>query len=101
VVGAPGAPALAWLAEGMVAWRGDQRDEAARLLARAIDDVRAGSVVRAIAHVYAARLAEAAGDGKGAASHRAAAVALAAPDATWLRGGGSPGSPPPAGDAGT
>jgi hypothetical protein len=69
----------------MTAWRADRRDDAARLLARAREDIRAGSAVRAIAHVYAARLAEASGDLPGAAIHRAAAAALAMPEASWLR----------------
>src|SRR6185369_16599352 len=82
LVAAPRAPALAWLAEGEVAWRAGQRAEAAALFTRIIDDVRAGSATRAIAHVYAARIAD---DPAAAARHRAAATALAAPEATWLR----------------
>ena len=89
VVTAPRAPALAWLAEGQIAWGDGALDAAAPLLARVIDDVRAGSATRAIAHVYAARVADAQGDAPSAARHRAAAANLATPDATWLRGQGA------------
>ena len=82
LVAAPRAPALAWLAEGEIAWGDAQPAEAAALFARIIDDVRAGSATRAIAHVYAARIAA---DPAVAARHRAAATALATPEATWLR----------------
>jgi len=85
-VPAPRAPHLARLADGLLAWRAGELDAAAPLLARVIDDVRAGSALRAIAQVYAARIAEARGDLGAAARHRAAAAALAAPDAAWLRG---------------
>jgi hypothetical protein len=85
---APRVPALAWLAEGQIAWRDDQFDAASPLFARVIDDVRAGSAIRAIAHVYAARIAEARGEAAIAARHRATAANLATPDATWLRGQG-------------
>ena len=83
LIAAPRAPALAWLAEGEVAWRDEQRDLAAALFTRIIDDVRAGSATRAIAHLYAARIAA---DPVVAARHRTAAAALATPEATWLRG---------------
>jgi hypothetical protein len=86
VVCAPRAPALAWLAEGQIAWRDGELDTASQLFARVIDDVRAGSAIRAIAYVYAARIADAKGQALVAARHRAAAANLAAPDATWLRG---------------
>lgn len=81
LIAAPGAPALAWLAEGEIAWRDGQRAAAAALFARIIDDVRAGSATRAIAHVYAARIAD---DPAAAARHREAAATLATPEATWL-----------------
>jgi hypothetical protein len=80
------APWLAALADGATAWRAGRLDAAAAQLARVIDDIRAGSALRAIAHVYAARVAAARGDAAAAARHRAAAADLAAPDAAWLRG---------------
>ncbi|HET7506216.1 MAG TPA: hypothetical protein VFK02_34590 [Kofleriaceae bacterium] len=82
---APRAPWLAALCEGELAWRAGQLDRAARELARVVDDVRAGNAARAIAHVYAARVAEARGEARAAARHRSAAASLAAPDAAWLR----------------
>jgi hypothetical protein len=84
-VAAPSSPALAWLAEGQIAWRDDQLDAAAALFSRVIDDIRAGSVTRAIAHVYAARIADARHQPAAAARHRAAATALATAEATWLQ----------------
>lgn len=78
-------PWLAWLAAAELAWRRGDHAAAAPLLARVIDDIRAGSAIRAIAHVYAARIAGAGGDARAAARHRAAAAELAAPDAAWLR----------------
>jgi hypothetical protein len=78
--------ALDWLAEGQIAWQAGALDTAAARCAQVIDDVRAGSAIRAIAHVYAARIADARGEPAAGARHRAAASALAAPDATWLRG---------------
>lgn len=95
VIRAPRAPALGWLAEGRIAWRDDQLDTASRLFARVIDDVRAGSAIRAIAHVYVARIADAQGQAALAGRHRAAAATLAAPGATWLRGQGAPLAAPP------
>jgi hypothetical protein len=86
----PGAPWLAWLADGVLAWRAGRLDTATPLLTRVIDDIRAGSAIRAIAELYAARIADARRDLAAAARHRAAAAALAAPDATWLRGGPAP-----------
>jgi len=86
VVQAPRTPALGWLAEAQIAWRDDQLDTASQLFARVIDDVRTGSATRAIAHVYAARIADARGQAAASTRHRAAAVTLATPDATWLRG---------------
>lgn len=86
VVSAPRSPALAWLAEGQIAWRDGDLDTAAQRFARVIDDVRVGGAIRAIAHVYAARIADARSEPQTAARHRAAAANLAAPGATWLRG---------------
>jgi hypothetical protein len=88
LVASPRQPALRWLAEAEIAWRAGRSAEAAELLGRVIDDIRAGSATRGIAHVYAARIAEAAGDSAGAATHRAAASRIATPEATWLRDGG-------------
>lgn len=82
----PGAPWLNWLVRGAVACHRGLPDGAAEPLARVIDDIRAGSALRAIAHVYAARVADARGDIATATRHRAAATSLAAPDAAWLRG---------------
>jgi hypothetical protein len=79
--------ALAWLADAQRAWAAGKRDTAGPLLARIIDDIRAGNALRAIAHVYAARLADGRGDRAAAARHRTAAAAHAAPDAAWLRSG--------------
>jgi len=85
-VRAPRTPWFAWLADGLLAWRDARLADAAPLFSRVIDDIRAGSALRAIAHVYAARIAEAQADAAAAARHRAAAANLAAPDAVWLRG---------------
>jgi hypothetical protein len=85
-VHAPRTPWIAWLADGLLAWHAGRLADAAPLFGRVVDDVRAGSVLRAIAHVYAARLAEAQRDPAAAARHRTAAANLAAPDAAWLRG---------------
>ncbi|HEX7841143.1 MAG TPA: hypothetical protein VF469_26880, partial [Kofleriaceae bacterium] len=68
------------------AWHRGELDTAAPLLARVTGDIRAGSALRAIAHVYAARIAEARDDASAAARHRAAASSLADPEAAWLRG---------------
>ncbi|HEU4730235.1 MAG TPA: hypothetical protein VFT22_20200 [Kofleriaceae bacterium] len=84
--GARGSPWLASLIEGELAWHGGQLDRAAGQLARVVDDVRAGSAARAIAHVYAARVADARGEAQAAARHRSVAASLASPDAVWLRG---------------
>jgi hypothetical protein len=83
-------PWFGWLADGAIAWRDGRLDAAALVLARVIDDIRAGGALRAIAHVYAARIADARTDAADAAHHRAAAAALAAPDAAWLRGAAPP-----------
>jgi len=82
----PRAPALGWLAEGQIAWRDAELDAAAQRFARVVDDMRAGSAIRAIAHMYAARIAEVRGELQAAARHRAAAANLASPGATWLGG---------------
>jgi hypothetical protein len=89
IVSAPRAPALGWLAEGLIAWRADQLDTAAQQFARVIDDIRAGSAARAIAHLYAARIADTRGQVVIAPRHRTAAANLASPDAAWLRGQGA------------
>jgi len=86
VLVAPRTPWLGWLDRGAVHWSEGQLDEAEPLLARVIDDIRAGSALRAIAHVYAARVADARGDSAAATRHRSAAASLAAADAAWLRG---------------
>jgi hypothetical protein len=85
-VRAPRAPWLTWLTDGELAWRRGDLDTAAPLLSRVTGDIRAGSALRAIAHVYAARIAEARGDASDAARHRTAAANLADADAAWLRG---------------
>jgi hypothetical protein len=85
-VAARAGQSLRWLAEAQLAMRAGQSDQALQLLTRIIDDIRAGTAVRAIAHSYAARLADQRGDRAEAARHRAAAAAMAAPDARWLRG---------------
>jgi hypothetical protein len=87
---APRTPWLGWLAGGAIAWRDGRLDDAAPLLARVTDDIRAGSALRAIAHLYAARIASARGEPAEAVRHRAAAADLAAPDAAWLRGSAPP-----------
>jgi hypothetical protein len=84
-VHAPRTPWLTWIADGMLAWRDDRLTDAAPLFSRVIDDIRAGSALRAIAHLYAARIADTHGDPAAAARHRASAADLAAPDAAWLR----------------
>jgi hypothetical protein len=83
------APALGWIAEGQIAWCAGELDVAAQRFARVIDDVRAGSAIRALAHLYAARVAEAHGQAQLAVRHRTSAANLAAPGATWLRGQGT------------
>jgi hypothetical protein len=87
---APRTPWFGWLAGGAIAGRDGRLDDAAPLLARVIGDIRAGSALRAIAHLHAARIAGARADAAEAARHRAAAADLAAPDAAWLRGAPSP-----------
>ncbi|HEX3762786.1 MAG TPA: hypothetical protein VHW23_29020 [Kofleriaceae bacterium] len=93
-VSAPRTPWLGWLVDGAIAARDGRLDAAAPLLARVIDDIRAGSALRAIAHLHAARIADARGDAPDAARHRTAAAEPAAPDAAWLRGAAA--SPPAA-----
>lgn len=85
LVSAPRTPALVALAEGEIAWRAGDLAAARERFGRVIDDIRAGSAARAFAHVYAARVADAQGEPAVAARHRAAALPLATPDATWLR----------------
>ena len=83
---APRLPALTWLAEGQLAFSDNDLDTATQRFARVIDDIRAGSATRAMAHLYAARIAEARNDLAAAKHHRTAAAAVALVDATWLRG---------------
>jgi hypothetical protein len=85
VIAAPRTPAVSNLAAGIVAWRTGELAASAAALELVIDDVRAGSALRAIAHLYAARVATARDDVAAATRHRTAAAALATPDATWLR----------------
>lgn len=77
-------PALTWLGAALSALRAGELLPAAQQLARVIDDVRAGGAARAIAHVYAARIADTSGEPAAATRHRAAAAALASPGASWL-----------------
>ncbi|HSS01632.1 MAG TPA: hypothetical protein VLM79_31450 [Kofleriaceae bacterium] len=85
--GRPGAgAAIAWLGDGQLALAADDLDAAAASFARVIDDIRAGSAARAMAHLYAARIADTRGDSAESERHRASATALASPEASWLRG---------------
>lgn len=86
----PGLPWLRSLVEGALAWHDGRLDIAEQLLGRVRDDIRAGSALHAIAELYLARIRDAGGDTASAARHRASAAALAAPDATWLRGAPAP-----------
>jgi hypothetical protein len=88
-VSSPRAPALAWLAEGQLALYAGDLDTASQRFTQVMDDIRAGSATRAIAHIYAARIAARRGDAAAAAHHRTAAASLASPEARWLREGGS------------
>jgi hypothetical protein len=90
VIATPVAPAFGWLADGVAAWHAGELDAAAARFAQVIGDVRGGSLVRAIAHVYAGRSAVARGEPEVAARHRTAAAGLATPEASWLRGGEPP-----------
>ena len=65
------------LAEARLRWAEGDLAGAEPLLARIIDDVRAGAGIRAVAHEYAARIAESRGDASGAATHRAQAAKIA------------------------
>ncbi|HEY0193501.1 MAG TPA: hypothetical protein VGC42_20430 [Kofleriaceae bacterium] len=56
IIRMPDAPALAWLADGVLAWHDGARDQAAGLLDRAAHDVRAGTAVRELAQRYRARV---------------------------------------------
>ena len=53
-------------------------------LQRVIDDIRAGSGQRAVAHFYAARCAEARGEADAAKQHRAEAAKLL--PGSWVAG---------------
>ena len=64
---------LVRLAEARVRWAEGDLTGADALLARLVDDVRAGENVRASAHGYAARIADARGDTAAAGKHRARA----------------------------
>jgi hypothetical protein len=94
VRGARQPPALTWLGAALTAFGAGELDPAAQQLARVIDDVRAGGAARAIAHVYAARIADTRGDPAAAKRHRAAAAALASPGASWLGDQVAAGLPP-------
>ena len=76
------APLLRALAEGRVLWIEGKLDDAKPKLQRVIDDIRTGPYTRAVAHVYAARIAGAKGDAAAAEHERAAANKLA-PN-TWV-----------------
>jgi len=76
------APLMRALAEGRVLWAEGKLDDARPKLQRVIDDIRTGAYIRAVAHVYAGRIAEARGDRHAAARERAAAARLA-PN-TWV-----------------
>jgi len=76
------APLLRSLAEGRVLWIEGKLDDAQGKLQRVIDDIRTGPYTRAVAHVYAARIADAKGDAAAAQRERAAANKLA-PN-TWV-----------------
>jgi hypothetical protein len=76
------APLLRALAEGRVLWIEGKLDDAQGKLQRVIDDIRTGTYTRAVAHVYAARIAEARGDRAAADRDRAEAKKLAAN--TWV-----------------
>jgi hypothetical protein len=76
------APLLRALAEGRVLWIEGKLDDAEPKLQRVIDDIRTGPYTRGVAHVYAARIAEAKGDAAAAVRERAAAHKLA-PN-TWV-----------------
>jgi len=83
----PRAPWIGWLCRGAIACYEGNVDVSTEHLIRVVNDIRAGSAFRAIAQLYLARVTAEAGD---AAGHGAAAAALAAPDAAWLRGAGRP-----------
>lgn len=73
---------LARLAEGRLRWAEGDLDGAAAVLAKLVDDVRAGAGTRGAAHHYAALVAEARGDAAAAARHHARAAELA--PASWV-----------------
>ncbi len=68
------------LAEGRIVYA--EGADATALLARIVDDVRAGSAMRATAHYYLAHAATRNGDAEAAARHAAEATKLA--PASWL-----------------
>lgn len=68
---------LARLAEARVRWAEGDLDGAEPMFAALVDDVRAGEGIRALAHYYAARIADAHGDAALADRHRAKARQLA------------------------
>jgi hypothetical protein len=86
----PRAPWLGWLLHGAVACHRGNLDASSEPLTRVVNDIRAGSALRAIAHLYLARITDARGDTTAATEHRASAAALAAADAAWLRGDVAP-----------
>ena len=75
---------LVRLAEARMRWADGKLDEAEPLLARLVDDVRAGVGTRGVAHYYLARIADARGDAAAARRHRQRAKELA-PN-TWVAG---------------
>jgi hypothetical protein len=85
----PRAPWIGWLFRGAIACRSNNVELATEQLVRVVNDIRAGSALRAIAYLYLARVTAGYGD-PAAARHRASAAALATPDATWLRGAAGP-----------
>ncbi len=70
------------LASGRVAWAEGDLDAASVAIERVMRDVRSGAAARAIAHAYAARIAEARGDVTAATTHRAEAARLA--PGSWM-----------------
>lgn len=70
----PEAVVTARLAEARVLFGEGDLDAAAPLFQRVIDDIRAGEQQRALAHEYAARIADAGGHAAAARKHRAEAL---------------------------
>lgn len=81
---------LARLAEGRVLWAERDLAGAEQILSRLVDDVRAGEGIRATAHVYLARIADARGDAPAATRHRAKATQLAPARGDLLTSGLTP-----------